>query len=137
MARCVLASLFVLLSIQTAFGQSAGGIKGSVIDPTGAAIPGAKVNLLLPGGKSAVLSTETNTSGLFDFTAIRPDTYVLEVEHAGFAKSSMTNLKVEAVRVVELAPIKLEIVSTSQTVEVSASVQTVQTNSFEVASTVT
>ncbi|MEO8027911.1 MAG: carboxypeptidase-like regulatory domain-containing protein, partial [Bryobacteraceae bacterium] len=123
--------------MESAFGQVAGGLKGSVVDATGASVPGAKVNLLLPGGKAAILSTETNASGLFDFTAVRPDLYVLEIEHAGFAKTSMQNLKIDPVRVTELSPIRLEIVSTSQTVEVSAAAQTIQTNSFEVASTVT
>ncbi len=135
-AQCIL--IFSLLfSFQPAFGQTAGGLRGSVVDQTGAAVPAAKVDLLLPGGKAAVLSTETNANGLFEFNTIRPALYVLSVEHAGFAKVTIQNVKVEPVRVAELAPVKLEIVSTSQTVEVSAAVQTVQTNSFEIASTVT
>ena len=101
---------------------------GSVVDSSGAGVPGAKVNLLLPGGKAAILATETGSSGLFDFQTVRPGTYNLTVQHPGFARSMMGNVLVEPVRQTELTPIKLEIATAAQSLE---------TSSFEVASTVT
>ena len=131
-------SLAVLLtaSVTSSFAQVAGGLKGSVVDATGAGIPNAKVSLLLPGGNNAILETQTNASGLFDFQTIRPDTYTLVVEQSGFAKMTVSRVVVDPVRQTELAPLKLEIATSVQTVEVSGSTQTVETSSFEIASTV-
>lgn len=138
--RTVLSTTLISIALSTlpALAQVAGGLKGSVVDGTGAAVPGAKVSLFLAGGKTAILATETTTSGLFDFQTVRPDSYVLTVERAGFAKATIDKVSVEPVRQTELAPIKLEIASSTQTVEVTASsAQTVETSSFEIASTVT
>jgi hypothetical protein len=137
MYRRLVLAVFFLVALQSAVAQVAGGLRGSVVDPSGAAVPGAKVSLLITGGKSAVLTTQTNDTGLFDFQTVRPDSYTLTVEHDGFAKSTITAVKIDPVRIAELPPVKLEIVSTSQTVEVSASNQTVESSSFEVASTIT
>ena len=74
----VLAALFLLAASLNA--QGTGRLTGSVIDPSGAAIPNATVGLYMPGGNAAVLSTHTNAEGFFDFTAIRPDLYNVVVE---------------------------------------------------------
>lgn len=137
MSKMFLLVALVAASLTPAHAQVAGGLKGSVVDATGAGIPGAKISLLLTGGKTAILATESNDSGSFDFQTVRPDTYVLTVEHAGFAKSTVNGVVIEPVRKTELAPLKLEIASSTQTVEVSGTSQTVETSSFEIASTVT
>ena len=76
--------------------QVAGRLSGSVVDQTGAAIPGATVNVFVPGGKEPVLSATTNEAGLFSFIAVRPDTYDVAVEAKGFTKSMMRLVKVIA-----------------------------------------
>ena len=45
---------YVVLAAGYAQAQVAGGIAGSVVDNTGAAIPNAKVSLMLSGGKNNV-----------------------------------------------------------------------------------
>ena len=134
--RTVLAAA-LLLAAGCVHAQVAGGLKGSVVDATGASVPGAKVNLLLQGGKTAILSTQTNPDGLFDFQIVRPDSYMLTVERDGFMKASVTGVKIEPVRHTELTPIKLDIATTSQSLEVTASEQKIETSSFEIASTIT
>jgi hypothetical protein len=129
-------ALGVFLSATAVFGQVTGRVSGTVVDPSGAAIPSAKVDLLLPGGKTALLSTNTNAEGIFDFTAVRAEIYMLTVETSGFTKYTMGDLKVDPGRQVSLAPIRLALQSSTQTVEVAANSTTVDTATAEIASTV-
>ncbi len=133
--RLTVAVFFV--AALASFGQVAGRLTGSVVDPTGAAVTGAKVSLYLSGGSAPVLVSQTTSDGLFDFAAVRPDFYRLTVENQGFATFSQENVKVDPSRVTSLPPIRLEISSASQSVEVNAGVPTVDTATVEVTSTVT
>lgn len=117
--------------------QVNGTVSGLVADGSGAAIPGAKIELLLPGGTAALLSTTSNASGLFVFSAVRPETYDLVVTAPGFAKFAARKIKVEAIRETTLGVIKLEVAATSEVIEVSAEVVGVQLASSEVSTTIT
>jgi hypothetical protein len=130
-------SLVVLLTAASAFAQVAGKLSGSVVDPSGAVVPGATVNVFLTSGKEPVLAGKTNAAGLFVFTAVRPDTYDLTVEAQGFLKTTYRQVKVSPLQEMELPLIKLELQSTAQTVDVTANVSTVQSANAEVATTIT
>src|SRR5437762_2392557 len=131
---CVLAALLAATSL---FGQVAGRLSGSVVDQTGAAIPGATVNVYVPGGKEPLLSATTNEAGLFSFIAVRPDTYDVAVESKGFTKSLLRQVKVAPIQETGLAPIKLEVQSATASVEVTADANTVQLSNAEISSTIT
>ena len=137
MSRFVSFAVLILVSVGIAFGQVAGRINGSVVDPSGAAVPNATVNIYLTGGKTPVLTMKTTAAGTFDFTAVRPDTYRLEVVAAGFGNFVEDSVVVDPVRQTSLPPITLAIQTATQTVEVAGSVATVDSNSVEVSSTVT
>jgi hypothetical protein len=82
---CALALL--LLSGKPLYGQSSSAftatLSGSVLDPAGAAVSGAKVILTSPEiGFSRTYSTAA--SGLYTFTFLPQSTYSLEVEAQGF-----------------------------------------------------
>lgn len=128
---------YILLLSAILVAQVAGRLTGSVVDATGASIPNAKVSLFLPGGSTAVLTTQTTADGNFDFTSVRPDFYTIAVEAPGFTKFSQTNVKVDPSKTTSLPPLKVELASSSQTVEVSASVQSVDTATAEVTASVT
>src|SRR5258708_220237 len=98
--------------------QLTGQISGTVVDATGAAVPAARVGLYLPGGKSPLLTTVTNTAGLFDFTAVRPDLYLLVVETPGFTRTTLAEVKVDPARRLSLPPLTLSVASASQSVGV-------------------
>ncbi len=130
----VFAAMFAAAGLHA---QVAGRLSGSVVDQTGASIPGATVNLYIPGGKEAVVSGSTNEAGLFSFVAIRPDTYDVSVEAKGFNKAVVRQVKVAPIQETGLQPIKLEVQSATTSVEVAADVQSVQLTNAEVSSTIT
>src|SRR5689334_4019231 len=70
----------LLLATAVLHAQVAGKVTGSVVDPTGAAVPEATVSLQLPGSGSSVFSTRTNTAGDFVMLAVPANTYDLVVE---------------------------------------------------------
>lgn len=129
---------FVCLTFASAsaFSQGSGSLSGSVLDPSGAPVPNAKVEVRALGGASALYSATTNNAGLFAFGSLRPDTYDVVVSQSGFATISNRAVKVETLKETTLA-FKLEIASTGQTIEVTADVQAVQLTTSEVATTVT
>lgn len=75
----------VLLAVSLVAGEPPAGstLTGVVRDQSGAAVPGAKVTLLPPGGHQAQ-SVVSGPGGSFEFTAIAPGTYELRVEQPGF-----------------------------------------------------
>src|SRR5258708_32612154 len=97
MSRKVSLPVFFVAFACLASGQVNGRLTGSVVDPSGASVINATVNVYLPGGKTPVLTTKTTSDGNFDFTAVRPDTYRLEVESAGFNKFVQDNIAVDPV----------------------------------------
>jgi hypothetical protein len=129
--------LVCLLAVSTVQAQVAGRLSGTVVDQTGAVIPGATVNVFVPGGNEPVLTGTTNGAGLFTFIAVRPDTYDIMVEAAGFTKVSLRQVKVAPIQETGLPPIRMEVQSSAQSVEVAADVATVQLSNSENSSTVT
>src|SRR5947199_8025864 len=112
MSRLRFPALIVLVLLAgVSFAQVTGRISGVVLDPSGAAIPNAKVNLLLPGGQSAQLATQTNAEGIFDFTAVRPGLYSLTIETPGFTSYTLGDLKVDPSRQISLPAIRLALQS--------------------------
>jgi hypothetical protein len=119
------------------YAQATGQLSGSVIDATGASIPNARISLLLPGGSAAVLTSTTTSDGLFTFAGVRPATYLLDVDAAGFNRYKAAQITVDPARTTSVPPIKLEVATAVQSVEVAANVQAVETATVEVATTVT
>ena len=125
------------LAVTPLSAQVTGRLIGTVIDPSGASIPNAKAGLYLTGGKTALLTTTTNSEGIFDFVGVRPDLYRLEIEISGFAKYTEANVKIDPARQLQLAPITLTLASAAQAVEVAGGATLVDTTTAEVSTTVT
>jgi len=121
----------------SAYAQQTGRLTGTVLDPVGAAIPNASVSLYLPEGSSPLLKTSTNSEGIFDLIAVRPDLYTLQIESPSFSKYTAREVRVEPGRQTTLPDIKLSLVSTTQTIEVTADAPGVTLATAEVASTTT
>jgi hypothetical protein len=137
MSRLSAVLVVFVLAAPTMFAQLTGRLSGTVIDQAGGSVPNAKVGLYLPGGKNALLATTTNADGIFDFLAVRPDLYMLVIETPGFTKHTEADVRVDPARQNNLPPITLSLASSTQSVEVSGSVQAVDTATAEIATTVT
>jgi hypothetical protein len=83
-ARMALCTLLLCLFTVAAFGQAGrGAINGTVTDPSGAVIPGAKVTLT-NSATHVMQSTTANASGNFAFLSLNPGTYSLRASQSGF-----------------------------------------------------
>ncbi len=129
--------LFTALFACAAFAQDAARLSGSVVDASGAGVPNATVELSLTGGSASILRATTSVQGAFHIPALRPGSYDLAVSATGFQRQTVRALRIETGRELSLAPIRLEVGSVSETVEVTASSAAVQTSNAEVSTTVT
>src|SRR5579883_2419115 len=89
--NCVSVWILLFASVALLVGASAyaqldtGGITGTVTDPSGAVVPGAKITLTNEATGFAVLATSTST-GTYSLNAIRPGVYTLQAEAPGFQR---------------------------------------------------
>ncbi len=95
-----------------------GTITGTVTDPSGAVVPGAKV-VLTNQATSETRTTSTDASGLFSFTTVPRGTYSVTVTHHGFKALKKTDIVLTAGAEIGIPGLKLELGASTQTVEVS------------------
>src|SRR5450759_2259426 len=119
-------SLFVLvllassLSAQTETGQ----ITGTITDPTGAAVPGAKVTVR-SAGTGMTRAVESSADGSYTVTNLLPAEYTVVVESPGFAKVERRVVVAVGTRIGQ--DIRLEVAAASSTVEVNENAAQVNT----------
>lgn len=119
------------------YGQVSGRLSGSILDPSGAPIPKATVQLFLSGGESAVVAGAANEDGVFVFPSVRPETYDIVIETPGFRKQSVRGVKVTPAQETPIGKIFMALGIVSETIEVTAEVQHIQTSNAEISTTVT
>lgn len=129
--------LLGLLPCSPLFAQFSGRVAGSVVDVSGASVPGAQVDLYLAGGKKPLLTTRTSSDGQYNFNGVRPASYDLSVDAKGFVKVTVRDLAVDAAREISVPLIKLQVASVSESVEVKGQVEGVELGNAEIADTVT
>src|SRR5437667_7804084 len=71
-----------------------GSITGTVADPSGAVVTGAKVTLTNEG-TGASLTTTTGADGGYKFSPVRVGTYKIEAVAQGFQTTTQTGVKVD------------------------------------------
>ena len=96
---------------------STGSIQGTVTDPSGAAVSGAKITITQKS-TGRVISTTTTSSGTYASGALTPGDYVVHVDAPGF-KTTEETVTVE-VGVTSTGNLKLQLGQASQIVEVQA-----------------
>jgi hypothetical protein len=116
--------LLVALSAVQLKAQDSAAITGSVTDESGAVIPGASIVLENPQ-TDATYKTVSNAEGSYTFPQVKPGPgYKLTVSRDGFKPTVITGLYMN-VNATRTQNVKMSVGSVSQTVEVSASNQTV------------
>jgi hypothetical protein len=122
----------VHLKAQTATGR----ISGTVLDPTHAAVGDAQV-IARSEASGAATTTLTGASGAFSFVDLAPGRYTIEVDIPGFRRHVVSGVKVDVASETSQPPIVLELGEISDSVEVVAGDNQVQTTNAELTSTVT
>ena len=118
----VIALSFALAAV---FAQGLTQLSGTVTDPTGAVVVGAKVEAInLDTGVSR--ETLTDSSGIYLFPQIVPGNYRLRVSAAGFAAATVDSIRL-LVNTPTTVPVRLELGSVSETISVSAEATQINT----------
>ncbi|HXE13521.1 MAG TPA: carboxypeptidase-like regulatory domain-containing protein, partial [Bryobacteraceae bacterium] len=124
---CLLA-LFALLSSTVLFAQrDLGTITGTISDPQGAAVPNANVTIV-EDATGLSYQTKSNADGTYIRPLLKPSTYTVTVDAAGFQKAQQKGVIVTAGDRIGLN-ITLQVGDVNQTVEVSAAAPLLQTES--------
>jgi len=123
LARVFLLALFLAPGLVLA--QGLGTIVGTVTDPSGGVVPNAKVTIVNEG-TSAARDTVTDAQGYYVFPSLRPSTYALKVEVAGFATFSRAGITLQADESVTVN-VPLGLAQTGQEVTVEANQSLVNT----------
>jgi hypothetical protein len=113
----LLAALLVVLPFASAQ-TFRGGINGTVLDNSGAAVAGASVKITNVG-TGVVSSSASSSGGEFLFQDLPLGLYTAEISAPGFATVKVDKIQVSAGTLYTL-PVKVAVASESTTVEVSA-----------------
>jgi hypothetical protein len=121
----------ILLHAPVASGQAVfGSIIGTVTDPQGNAVVGAKVTVTSTT-KSFTYDTTTNESGNYAVTHLIPDTYKVHVEATGFKAYDVPNVSVSADTAASVDA-AMQVGEVTQTVEVTGEIPQLQTDRADV-----
>lgn len=130
-----LATSAVLIGSAVAGAQTfRGTLTGTVIDPSGAAIPNATVQLTNPATND-VSNSKTNSAGNFSFPELPVGTYKLLVTAPGFAAHSLDNIAIEVSKIRD-QKVQLSVGAESTVVNVEASGVQLDTTSSQLIATV-
>ena len=128
--------LACLVATYSLFAQSdRGSITGTIVDSSGALIPGAKITLTnsATGFKSDTVSTGT---GNYTLAGLPAGSYSLNVESSGFSRYEQTNIAVQ-VAVTTRVDVALRVGTASESIQVTAESSVLKTDDGEVSFTVT
>ncbi|MBI1358414.1 MAG: TonB-dependent receptor plug domain-containing protein [Acidobacteria bacterium] len=106
-----------LISAASAWSQT-GSITGRVTDPTGAVIPGAKIEVRSVDTGIAV-TAETNAEGYYNVPSLQPGGYDVSATQDGFVAQRRPGLRLLVQQIARL-DFQLELGSVTETVEVNA-----------------
>src|SRR5438552_1786382 len=130
----ILCLAVLVVSNVPAFGQAVyGSIIGTVTDPQGAAVPGAKVTVT-DDRKGTKDSATTNDTGNYSVTHLVPDAYTVRVEAPGFKVSEQKGIVVNADAAARVDS-QFQVGSNTESVEVTAEAPQLKTDRADVATT--
>ena len=128
------ALLATLLCTDPAFPQTTGTLRGTVQDPAGLGIPGAKVTATLEETQVTRVTT-TNSSGVYEFASVAVGHYSISVEATGFKNSVSKGVEVTLGHVI-VANVGLQLGVVTQTVTATAQAPLVETTSTQIGAVV-
>ena len=135
-AVSILLALLVMAGSSPLGAQSATGtIAGTVTDPTGAVVAGARIKAV-NSATGAQFETVSSSSGAYRFDSVGIGTYDISVTAPGFSEAAQKGLEVQVATLTPLN-IELKVGSTTDVVNVDVSAPTVQTETSDVGDVIT
>ncbi|PYS16613.1 MAG: hypothetical protein DMG15_01635, partial [Acidobacteria bacterium] len=133
LATLVVFAVFLLAGVAQAQ-TITGSITGTVVDSSGAIVPGSKVTVTneATGAERTLITTE---NGVFIFTNLVPTTYSVKIEQPGFRPVTRTALTLTSGDRLALGSIQLEVGQTSEAISVTSEVAALNTESADVTAT--
>jgi hypothetical protein len=128
-----LLAILAVFSVASLAQSTSGELAGTVTDPTGATVPGAKVSATNTA-TGVTTTTTTGSSGQYRLSNLLVGTYDLTVTAAGFTKLQQKGLIVELNKT-ETKNLGLEIGEASVTVDVQEAAPTIDTTTAQIQST--
>ncbi len=126
----VLLTLVLLLGASALNAQTAATLTGTVIDSTDAVVPGVKITLKNPE-TGETYTASTNEAGAYTIPFIKPGTYELTAQAAGFKQHSRPGVRMETTASAR-ADISLELGELTEVVTVEASLPLLKTSNSSV-----
>ncbi len=136
-ALIVVVAMGFLSLAPVAYGQgiTTGTITGTVVDPSGAAIPNSHV-IATSNSQGTQRETTSGSAGEFSLYSVPIGQYTLSISAPGFATASVSGLQVNAGATSGLKSIRLSLASTAAQVEVNGSAASLlQTTDSQVTTT--
>ena len=126
--KIVAAVVFFIFFAEMAFAQggATGAINGTVDDPTGSAVVGARVDVISESTAQIVRQLTTDTSGLFSAPLLPVGNYSLEISAPGFAKTKFPGVIVRITETTRMTA-TLKPSTVQEVVEVQSEVAPVNT----------
>jgi hypothetical protein len=113
------------------YGQSErGSIRGTVLDSSGATVPGAKITAV-SNTTSIAVSTLSSTAGNYNIPELPPGVYTVHVQLSGFKELVQENVVVEVGGVTPLDP-RMEVGQINQKIEVTTAAPMLQSETTNV-----
>lgn len=131
-------AFFVILALWSgmAIAQTTSGtIAGTVVDQSGAVVPGAKVTITDEATKDRREATGSD-SGEFVFAAVRPSTYTITVEKPGFQTFRQSGIVLSTSQRLGLGEIRLTVGQSTESVTITAAAPAVNTEGADTAPTI-
>jgi hypothetical protein len=120
-----LSILAAIVFVVPARAQYNSGFTGTVVDNSGAAIPGAAVTVINQATQVS-RKTVSEPTGAFRVSSLQEGTYTIEIQKSGFANWVQKNIQLESNQVRTVLP-KLQVAKAITMVEVRAGVAAVET----------
>jgi hypothetical protein len=111
-----------------------GNISGTVTDPTGAVIPGATITAF-QATTNAKFTATSRADGSFSIQDMAVGTYTVTISETGFSSRVLQNVQISGNRTADLGQEKLDTGAATETVEVSAAQNQLETTTAQVTTT--
>jgi Carboxypeptidase regulatory-like domain/TonB-dependent Receptor Plug Domain len=112
-------------------GIATGSLSGTVTDPTGAIVPGAKV-VATNSSTGQEFTGETNEAGLVALRSLPPGSYKVTITSKNFRTVVLEKVEVVVAQDSSLGTIKLELGQVGDTIQVEAGTPIIETNTSQV-----